>query len=404
MILRFLQQTVLSLAALLYAYSATAQLTEVSSFGSNPGNLRMYMYAPRHAEKPSPVPLVVVLHGCLQTPGIVAAQSGWNKLADEYGFNVLYAGQKMRNNPMNCFCWYKESDIELGKGENLSIRQMIAYATDNYPTDTSRIFVTGLSAGAAMAVVMMADYPEVFRSGAIFAGAPYKVATNIFTATLAMYGLRIKSPEGWARFVREQHPQPVAAYPSMIIYHGTADVTVHPRNGKELMKQWCALQGISPKSGQKIERYAGLKTLTRTVYQRPDGTPAVIYNRVKHLGHALMIDPGNCTSQGGKRKLFSSDRNFYSTYWTAVDFGLIPHPHIAGPSSVQAGSTIELGVPALEGYQYKWQLPKGCEIEGNAKQANITVRWGKRPGSVNVLAYKNRKCRTRFETLPVSIQ
>ena len=69
--------------------------------------------------------------------------------------------------------------------------------------DSTQVYITGLSAGAAMAVVMMADYPETFNTGAIFAGGAYKTATNLWTALLTFYGWRIKSPDKWAELVRE---------------------------------------------------------------------------------------------------------------------------------------------------------------------------------------------------------
>ena len=90
-------------------------IQHVNSFGSNPGNLKMYLYKPALLDESKLVSLVVVMHGCLQNAGVVAKQSGWNKLADKYGFLVLYPQQRILNNPMKCFCWYNRNDIEKGQ-------------------------------------------------------------------------------------------------------------------------------------------------------------------------------------------------------------------------------------------------------------------------------------------------
>ena len=128
------------------------ELTPIENFGANPGNLKMYVHIP--AVQTQTMPLVVVLHGCSQNAGMVAKQTGWNQLADEYGFAVLYAQQKMSNNMGNCFCWYNPGDVDKGKGENASITAMIDYLKQHYSIDSNRVFITGLSAGAAMAVSM----------------------------------------------------------------------------------------------------------------------------------------------------------------------------------------------------------------------------------------------------------
>ena len=171
----------------LLSYHLSSQsLVRINEFGNNPGNLKMYLYSPGSLNDSAQTPLVVVLHGCLQSAGSVAKQTGWNKLADTYGFRVLYPQQRVINNPGKCFCWYKQSDIEKGKGENYSVLQMIEQVKKNYSIDSTQIFVTGLSAGAGMSVALMAGYPETFNAGAVFAGGAYKTATNLWTSMMTM--------------------------------------------------------------------------------------------------------------------------------------------------------------------------------------------------------------------------
>ena len=105
--------TLLTLGSL-WTFLSYAQLTPISSFGSNPGNLNMYVHIPNNM--PSNAPLVLVLHGCTQSASSYASESDWNSLADEYGFYVIYAEQKSANNSSQCFNWFESGDITRGYG------------------------------------------------------------------------------------------------------------------------------------------------------------------------------------------------------------------------------------------------------------------------------------------------
>jgi poly(hydroxyalkanoate) depolymerase family esterase len=385
--------------------SLAQQLTQVQSFGSNPGNLKMYVYTPANLDTTKKVPLVVVLHGCLQSANAAAKQTGWNKLADTYGFKVLYPQQRILNNPQKCFCWYQRNDIEKGKGESFSIKQMIDEVKRSGGIDSARVFITGLSAGAAMGVALMADYPETFNAGAIFAGGAYKTATNIWNGILSLYGFRIKSPEKWGALVREQNPGYHGAYPRMIIYQGKADVVVNKRNGSQLMKQWTNLHSLSTTPTVTIRRFAGIKAIEKNIYRTPQGIDAVLYYRIKHLGHALLVDPGKCFNQGGRRGLFSADKNYFSTYWTAIDFGLISIPAIQGKTIVSENETVTYTIAPANGAQkIVWSYPKGCTVVENKGDNHLTLKWGSKPGNINATGYYDKKCKQNYITLPVAVQ
>ena len=121
---------------------------------------------------PPKAPLVIALHGCSQTSDEYDHGTGWSSLADSLGFAVVYPQQQPANNPKNCFSWFLPGDIARGHGEALSIREMVEHAIATFAADRRKVFVTGLSAGGAMASVMLATYPEVFAGGAIIAGLP----------------------------------------------------------------------------------------------------------------------------------------------------------------------------------------------------------------------------------------
>ncbi|RVD47672.1 PHB depolymerase family esterase, partial [Mesorhizobium sp. M7A.F.Ca.ET.027.03.2.1] len=111
------------------------------------------------ADLPDGAPLVVVLHGCTQNAAGYDRHSGWSQLADEGGFALLYPEQQRANNPNLCFNWFLPADTARDRGEVFSIRQMIETMVVAHGLDRKQIFVTGLSAGGAMAAAMIATYP-----------------------------------------------------------------------------------------------------------------------------------------------------------------------------------------------------------------------------------------------------
>ncbi len=387
-----------------YGNSFSQKLNRIKHFGKNKGHLKMYMYAPSLADTVKKTSLVVVLHGCLQCAGSAAAQTGWNKLADQHGFYVLYPQQRIINNPEKCFRWYRKRHINKNRGENASILKMIEYMKGNYAIDNSKVFITGLSAGAAMSVVMMADYPEVFNAGAIFAGAPYKVGTNIVTIDMAFMGWRIKKPEKWGNYVRKQNPDYTGVYPRMIIYQGNKDWIVNKRNGVELMKQWTNLHHISQYPSEIIPQYVNNTDIERNVYRTPEKKEAVIFYKVNKLNHALLIDPGTCKYQGGKKGFFTKDKNYNSTLFTAYDFGLIETPVITGKVSLlPQEQNVTYSVPLNDKCTYEWTYPTDCSVIKNDTGNSITLNWGNRPGCINVTETDASFCKKQYQTLFVNL-
>jgi poly(hydroxyalkanoate) depolymerase family esterase len=229
-------------------------LSRFEDFGSNPGALLARQYIPDNFRKGSP--LVVVLHGCTQNPSSYDRSSGWSKAADEHGFALLYPEQQRANNTNLCFNWFLQTDASRGRGEALSIRQMVAQMHALHGTDPRQVFVTGLSAGGAMTAVMLATYPEVFAGGGIIAGLPFGVARSVPEAFDRMRGHGGPNAEQLAGFVRSasKHPGP---WPALSIWHGSNDRTVDPRNAEDLVDQWRALHGVAklPTRTDKVDGY-----------------------------------------------------------------------------------------------------------------------------------------------------
>ncbi len=229
-------------------------LKDMTAFGSNPGALRAKVHIPEQvADNPA---LVVVLHGCTQTAAGYDRGSGWSQLADEHGFVLLFPEQQRSNNPNLCFNWFSPADNARDRGEALSIRQMIEAMVESHGIDASRIFVTGLSAGGAMTSILLATYPEVFAGGAIIAGLPYGAASNVQQALEAMRGTDRYDGDALGDRVRRAagHSGP---WPSIAIWHGTADKTVGENNADEILAQWLSVHGLgdTPTAFDRVDGY-----------------------------------------------------------------------------------------------------------------------------------------------------
>ncbi len=293
--------------------TADAGLVQVSDFGDNPGALDMFEYVP--ANLSSGRPLVVVLHGCTQTASAMEP-AGWNALAHKYHFAVVYAQQRNANQQLACFTWYDAADIGRDMGEAASIVEMVDHEIATNQIDAGRVYVTGLSAGAAFTAVMLAAYPDRFRAGSIMAGLPYKCATDISTASTCSSMAR--SPEAWGELVRGAFPGFSGPYPRVQIWHGSQDYTVPTANATELVKQWTNVWGID----QSADTDETVSSATRTQYKQ-GSTVAVELYLVNGMGHAIATGTdamGACPATSGA---FFSDQHICSTLRAAQFFGLL---------------------------------------------------------------------------------
>ncbi len=294
-------------------------MTEVSGFGSNPGELKCYQYIPEGLRRNAP--MVVVLHGCLQDAAEMARLSGWNSLADQEKFIVLYPQQQVSNNLNRCFNWFNESDNARNSGEALSIKQMIDHAMANHRIDEDRVFVTGISAGGAMTVAMAAAYPEVFDGAVALAGVPYGAATDIPSGMLAMGGNVTLSPEAWGDKVRRQNPGYSGPYPRMAVMHGTDDNIVKIVNAGEIVKQWINVWGIDAITSATQKNFNGNPKVQRVSWAQ-NGKNAIVRYDIGGIGHAIPVDPGTGPRQGGETAAFAKDVDFHSSWWAAEFFGI----------------------------------------------------------------------------------
>jgi feruloyl esterase len=310
------------------------RLTEVARFGLNPGNLRMFVYVPQvMAPKPA---LVIVLHGCKQNAAVYDHGAGWSRLADRYGFVLVFPQQQQSNNPNNCFNWFQSRDTTRGRGEAASIRQMVQHAAVEYGADPQRIFVTGLSAGGAMTAVMLATYPDVFAGGAIIAGLPFGTAGNVAEAFESMFQVRPRSGRDWGDLVRGASPHR-GPWPTVSIWHGAADQTVKPQNAEELVKQWADVHGLDSASAQQRQ----VNGYPHSAWRDASGREVMESYTITGMGHGTPL--ATKTDGGyGSAGPFMLEAGIASSYHIARFWGLADaahgahHPEPAGKPHVDA--------------------------------------------------------------------
>jgi poly(hydroxyalkanoate) depolymerase family esterase len=260
------------------------RLTDMVVSGANPGQLAARIHVPEGLG--AGAPLVVVLHGCTQNAAGYDHGSGWSTLADDYGFALLYPEQQRGNNANLCFNWFEPGDIRRDGGEALSIRSMIVQMVAEHDLDPTRVFVTGLSAGGAMTAVMLATWPELFAGGAIIAGLPYGVAAGVPQAFDRMRGHGGPAGQDLAALVRKasRHDGP---WPTVSVWHGTADMTVAASNMDSIVEQWRLLQGIETAPSQ-VGTVGGHGTRRWT---DAGGRVLIEAHSIAGMGHGTPISP-----------------------------------------------------------------------------------------------------------------
>ena len=299
------------------ASADSGALEEITSFGSNPGALRMFRFVPPGL--PRGAPLVVVLHGCTQNAAGYDAGAGWSTLAARHGFAVLYPEQQRSNNHNTCFNWFEPGDTTRGQGEVASINAMIAATIASLGTNPARVFVTGLSAGGAMTSALLAAYPDVFAGGAIIAGLPYGAAHSVQEALGAMYHATAKPAAERGNAVRAASPKPQRK-PVVSIWHGEADTTVVPANAIESAKQWCDVHGLTD-ADSRTDQVDGA---SHRAWHDARGTVQVELYTIKGMGHGTPIAPAAKDGRGvGAAMPHMLNVGISSTWHIARRWGLI---------------------------------------------------------------------------------
>lgn len=255
-----------------------------------------FVYTPLNYRVGMMVPLIVMLHGCEQTAADFAAGTQMNQLADSHTFIVVYPQEITSVNAARCWNWYDPSNQVRGSGEAASIAgivESIEQDTAHWSIDAHRIYVAGLSAGAALSVMLGATYPDMFAAIGIHSGVEYQAATN---------------PVDGGNALLRGGPDPVlqgqAAFAAMggfarvvptIVFHGTDDTITNPVNGDQVVEQWMQTDMLashgaysatfSSPTNTTVGQVEGGHRYTVNAWEDSNGSELQEYWKVDGMGH-----------------------------------------------------------------------------------------------------------------------
>lgn len=243
------------------------------SFVSVHGSRDYKLYVPAVPHKRA-VPLVVMLHGCSQSPDDFAAGTQMNRLADTHGFLVAYPAQPSSANAAKCWNWFNGKHQKRGEGEPALIAGITRQIMKTHKVDPRRVYIAGLSAGGAAAAIMADAYPDLYAAVGVHSGVACGAASDMMSAHAAMTkGATVAPRDGRSRIGRP-----------LIVFHGDNDRTVHPSNADVLIARRGAEAGI--RMTQNAGKTSGGVPFTRTVYSDRSGKSVMENWRVHKGGHA----------------------------------------------------------------------------------------------------------------------
>ncbi|MGW5556990.1 extracellular catalytic domain type 1 short-chain-length polyhydroxyalkanoate depolymerase [Micromonospora sp. NPDC003944] len=267
------------------AYAAS--LTEVTSFGDNPGRMRMHVYVPDN--RPARPAVVVAMHGCGGSgPGFYSG-SEFASQADRYGYIVIYPSATQQAGFGNCFDTWSDAAKRRGGGSDpVSIISMIRYVQQQYSADPDRVYATGSSSGGMMTNHMLALYPDVFKAGAAFMGVPYNCFANAADyppgSSQCTGGNMNRTPQQWGDAVRQAYPGYSGPRPRVQLWHGTNDTLVPYSLLQETIEQWTNVFGLSQTPTSTDTPQANWN---RRRYADSSGTVQVEAYSIQGAGHSL---------------------------------------------------------------------------------------------------------------------
>jgi poly(hydroxyalkanoate) depolymerase family esterase len=242
------------------------------------------------------VPLIVMLHGCTQSPDDFATGTRMNELAEEHTFLVAYPAQAGNANMQKCWNWFQVADQQRGRGEPSIIAGITNQIVSEYDIAEGSVYVAGMSAGGAMAAIMGATYPDLYAAVGVHSGLAPGSANDLSSAFTAM---RQGGPLVAHRDVPGGGDAQILP---TIIFHGDGDTTVHPRNGDRLLAHLSGgREGSSLRVSTRRGRVQGDYEYTRFTYHDADGRDLVERWSVHGLGHAWSGGsyPGSYTDPRG---------------------------------------------------------------------------------------------------------
>jgi poly(hydroxyalkanoate) depolymerase family esterase len=247
---------------------------ETHDFANEAGSRSYKLYVPSRYEGEA-LPLVVMLHGCTQSPDDFAAGTQMNECAEEHRLLVAYPAQPRSANPSKCWNWFEGSEQRRGHGEPSLIAGITRRIMQDFPVEPGRVYVAGLSAGGAAAAIMAATYPDLYAAVGVHSGLACGAARDMPSAFAAMRnggGSATTSPPGSRITV------------PTIVFHGDRDKTVNPVNGDQVMAQARSTMGLETTVVRG--RAAGGMSFVRTIQSDDTGRSMLEQWVLEGGGHA----------------------------------------------------------------------------------------------------------------------
>jgi poly(hydroxyalkanoate) depolymerase family esterase len=251
------------------------------------GSLEYKLYTPPNAAPG--MPLVVMLHGCTQSPDDFARGTGMNLLADELGFIVAYPAQSQSANPQKCWNWFRPGDQQRDRGEPALIAGATREIIAEHGADKARVYIAGLSAGGAAAAIMGAAYPDLYAGVGVHSGLACGVARDLPSAMMAM-----------SRGGDAIGATPTTLVPT-IVFHGDADRTVHLANGEQVAAHAHAAAPTPLRRRSESGRSPGGRAFTRATSHDHEDRALIEHWTIHGAGHAWAggSTTGSYTDPGG---------------------------------------------------------------------------------------------------------
>ena len=247
-------------------------------------------------------PLVVMLHGCTQSPDDFATGTHMNALAEEHTFLVAYPAQSQNANLSKCWNWFKTADQQRGQGEPSLIAGITRQVMEEFHVADGRVYLAGMSSGGAMAAIMGETYPELYAAIGVHSGLAPGAAQDLSSAFSAMQN----GGQGTS------HRSPIVATTRVvptIVFHGDRDTTVHPRNADQILAHLAANTAAKrdatspslPPAKLRQGQVPGGHAYTCATYYDADGQANVERWTVHGMGHCWSggSHPGSYTDPKG---------------------------------------------------------------------------------------------------------
>jgi len=254
----------------------------VASYSNQAGSRAYKLYVPS-GYRGQAVPLVVMLHGCTQSPDDFAAGTRMNLVAEEHTCLVAYPAQAASANASKCWNWFSPSDQQRGQGEPSLIAGITRQVMRDYAVDAERVYVAGLSAGAAAAAIMGMTYPDLYAAIGVHSGLACGIASDLPSAFLAMRQGEAGAVSGFGTASSAREPRRLVP---TIVFHGDQDGTVHPRNGDQVIAQSGATTITDLQTTMQHGRVPRGHAYSRTLHADARGQTILEHWVIHGAGHA----------------------------------------------------------------------------------------------------------------------